>query len=53
MLLTLAVMVGGVVVMAVGGKLNAKYSNKLMQWRVILQGLAILLVSIIVGLASS
>jgi hypothetical protein len=34
----------GVMSMLVGGRFNQKYSNKLMQWRVLLQALAILLV---------
>lgn len=36
------VLVTGIVVMGKGGELNAKYGNKLMQARVMLQGLALL-----------
>lgn len=36
------VLVTGIVVMGKGGDLNARYGNKLMQARVILQGLALL-----------
>jgi hypothetical protein len=43
MFLTLAVLVVGVFSMAKGGEFNEKYGNKLMQARVICQGVAILL----------
>lgn len=45
MLATLAVLVMGVSVMMIGGKLNAKYGNKLMVARVSLQGITILLLA--------
>lgn len=41
MLATLVVLVVGLVLMAVGGKINQKYSNKLMTLRVALQAAAI------------
>jgi len=41
MLATLVVLLAGVILMMKGGKLNQKYSNKLMVARVALQGLAI------------
>ncbi|GGB39430.1 hypothetical protein GCM10011505_21240 [Tistrella bauzanensis] len=44
MVATAAVLMVGVMSMLVGGRFNQKYSNKLMQWRVGLQGLAIVLV---------
>jgi hypothetical protein len=37
-----AVLVGGVVLMAIGGKANAKYAHTLMVARVSLQGLVLL-----------
>lgn len=37
MVAALIALVVGVVLMAMGGKMNAKYSNKLMVWRVALQ----------------
>lgn len=37
------VLIAGIVVMGKGGELNEKYGNKLMQARVMLQGLALLL----------
>ncbi|MBN9542746.1 MAG: twin transmembrane helix small protein [Alphaproteobacteria bacterium] len=47
MLLTLIALIAGIVLMARGGKINQKYSNKLMTMRVVLQGLAIAIVAII------
>jgi Tfp pilus assembly protein PilW len=41
MLATLIVMVAGLIVTAKGGAVREKYSNTLMQWRVGLQGLAL------------
>jgi len=40
---TLGVLIVGVTSMMRGGEFNRKYGNKLMQWRVILQGSAVLL----------
>ncbi len=37
------VLLAGLVAMARGGEFNRKYGNKLMRWRVALQGSAILL----------
>ena len=45
MIATAVVLVAGVTIMMIGGKLNAKYGNKLMVWRVGLQGLTILLLA--------
>jgi uncharacterized membrane protein HdeD (DUF308 family) len=47
MLAVVAVMTAGVVLMARGGEVNKKYSNRLMQWRVMLQGIALVLVGIL------
>jgi len=41
MVATLAVLLTGVILMMKGGKLNQKYSNKLMVARVALQGMAL------------
>ncbi len=41
MFLTLAILVVGMVAMTRGGDFNAKYGNKLMRARVIMQGIAI------------
>jgi len=40
---TLVVLFSGLFVMARGGELNRKYGNKLMRWRIIAQGAALLL----------
>lgn len=42
MFLTLAVLAVGIFAMIKGGEFNEKYGNKLMQARVVFQGLAIL-----------
>jgi len=47
MMLTLAVLIAGLVVMAIGGKLDEKYSNKLMVARVVLQFTAIILLALL------
>lgn len=39
---TLVVLIVGIFGMARGGEFNAKYSNKIMRMRIVLQGLAIL-----------
>ena len=51
MLATFAVVVVGVIAMAVNGKLNKNHSNKLMRLRVLFQAIAILVFVIIVWLA--
>ena len=48
---TLAVVVIGVIAMAVNGKLNKNHSNKLMRLRVLFQALAIFVFVLIVWLA--
>ena len=48
---TLAVVVIGVIAMAVNGKLNKNHSNKLMRLRVLFQALAIFVFVVIVWLA--
>ncbi len=50
MFLTLAVLFAGVIAFAFSPGLNAKYGNKLMRWRVILQGVALLLFGLMVAL---
>lgn len=42
--LTLITLIVGIIIMAKGGKLNAKASNKLMVLRVTLQGIVIILI---------
>ena len=48
---TLAVIVIGVIAMAVNGKLNKKHSNKLMRLRVLFQAIAVLVFVVIIWLA--
>ena len=48
---TLAVVIIGVIAMAVNGKLNKNHSNKLMRLRVLFQALAIFVFVLIVWLA--
>jgi hypothetical protein len=47
MLSVLAVLVIGIISMIKGGEFNKKYGNQLMQARVILQGIALILLAII------
>ena len=48
MAVTLAVVVIGVIAMAVNGKLNKNHSNKLMRLRVLFQAIAVLVFVIII-----
>jgi len=48
---TLAVVIIGVIAMAINGKLNKNHSNKLMRLRVLFQAIAIFVFVIIVWLA--
>jgi uncharacterized membrane protein YdjX (TVP38/TMEM64 family) len=45
MLLTMLILIIGVVVMAVGGKINKKHANKLMSLRVIIQSLTLIILA--------
>ncbi len=51
MIATFAVVVIGVIAMAVNGKLNKNHSNKLMRLRVLFQAIAILVFVILIWLA--
>ena len=46
MVVTLGVLFSGLITMARGGEFNRKHGNKLMRWRVIAQGCALLLFAI-------
>jgi hypothetical protein len=50
MFATVAVLFAGVIVFAFSPNLNARYGNKLMRWRVILQGVALALFALMVAL---
>lgn len=45
--LTLLVLIGGVVLMAIGGRLNKKFASKLMSFRVLFQAISILILGVI------
>ena len=45
MALTLSILVVGIVLMAIGGKLNSKLSNKLMVARVLVQFIVVMLLA--------
>ena len=51
MVATLAIVVVGVIAMAVNGKLNKNHSNRLMRLRVLFQAIAVLICVIIIWLA--
>ena len=53
MLLTLGILIVGMVVMTKGGEFNAKYGNKLMRARVIMQGVSIALFALTVLTSAS
>ncbi len=44
---TLGVLFAGLFAMARGGEFNRKHGNRLMRWRVALQGMALLLLAIL------
>ena len=46
MLMTLGVLFAGMLSMARGGEFNRKHGNRLMRWRVIMQGIALLLLAL-------
>ena len=51
LILVLATLVGGLITMARGGELGPKKSNLFMRYRVLFQGIAVLLVVILLPLA--
>ena len=51
LILVLATLVGGLITMARGGELGPKKSNLFMRYRVLFQGIAVLLVVILLALA--
>lgn len=53
MLAVLGVLITGLVAFVKGGDFNAKYGNKLMQWRVTTQAIAVVLVLLLVALRSA
>ena len=51
LILVLATLAGGLITMARGGELGPKKSNRFMRYRVLFQGIAVLLVVILLSLA--
>ena len=51
LILVLATLAGGLITMARGGELGPKKSNLFMRYRVLFQGIAVLLVLILLSLA--
>ncbi len=51
MLAVLGVLFWGIFTMANGGEYNAKWSNKIMRYRVILQGIALLIFVVVLLMA--
>ncbi|NJO53808.1 MAG: HIG1 domain-containing protein [Bacteroidales bacterium] len=47
---TVVVLFAGVITFAFNERLNAKYGNKLMRWRVILQGVALVIFGLMMAL---
>ena len=43
-----AVLLGGIVVMAIGGQTSAKWSNVLMRYRILAQAVALLIIGLVV-----
>ncbi len=52
MLVTLGVLFAGLVTMARGGEVNRKHGNRLMRWRVIAQGTALLIFAVAMMLST-
>ncbi len=48
-----AILLGGVVVMAIGGQTSAKWSNVLMRYRIVAQAVALLIIGLVVYIAST
>ena len=53
MLAVAGVLFWGIFSMTKGGEYNSKWSNKIMRYRIVLQGIALLVFVVILGLASS
>lgn len=46
------VLLGGIVVMAIGGQTSARWSNVLMRYRIVAQAVALLIIALVVYVAS-
>jgi len=47
-----AILLGGIVVMAIGGETSSRWSNTLMRYRIIAQAVALLVIALVVYVAS-
>jgi hypothetical protein len=47
-----AILFAGIVVMAIGGKTSARWSNVLMRYRIVAQAAALLVIALVVYIAS-
>ena len=52
MLAVAGVLFWGVITMARGGEYNAKWSNKIMRYRIVLQGIALVIFVVVLTVAS-
>jgi len=48
-----AILLGGIVVMAIGGQTSSRWSNVLMRYRIIAQAVALLVIALVVYVASN
>lgn len=48
-----AILLAGIVVMAIGGQTSAKWSNVLMRYRIVAQAVVLLLIALVVYVASN
>ncbi len=48
-----AILLAGIVVMAIGGKTDARWSNVLMRYRIVAQAVALLIIALVVYIAST
>jgi Hypoxia induced protein conserved region len=48
-----AILFAGIAVMAIGGKVSARWSNVLMRYRIVAQAVALLLIALVLYLARS
>ena len=50
--LVAVILLGGIVVMAIGGETSSRWSNTLMRYRIIAQAVALLVIGLVVYVAS-
>ncbi len=47
------ILLGGIVVMAIGGQTAERWSNVLMRWRIVAQAVALAIIAVVVYVASN